>query len=451
MATELPAWAVRLRAERRNRFWSQKDMARHLVEAANDDVRARLPSRESIIRRIKAYEAGHNQPDDPYRLLYARAFATDEADLFAHDSDAKPCDVLRPLVDVARTLGVDPPTFADTIDMDILRRRLIQTLSVLGLTGALPTEALANVRSTVAPPAESVEDWEEIAWGWAHALSGPPRDTLAGVAHDLVALRQAIDHAQEPDRRDLARVNAQMSMVVASALGLVGDPKESQESHRWWRAAQMTAENCGDSPLASLAYALDATQALYERRDEEYILRRVRRAMRAAGDQPCPGVLQARSTHAILLAQQKRTIEARAEVTAMVADYERAAIKDGPALVGGWRPARVYLYQSAVYSTAGDYRAAEAAQDAYRGHGATQTARRSSLIELHRAQCLVAAGDVLVGVEHAREVVGMLPREQRSVSVRGSASDLLAALPTRARDISSAQELRALAAGACPA
>ncbi|MEV4286953.1 hypothetical protein AB0K40_15730 [Nonomuraea bangladeshensis] len=82
MATELPAWAVRLRAERRNRFWSQKEMARHLVEAAGDDVRARLPSRESIVRRIKAYEAGHNQPDDPYRLLYARAFGLAENDLF---------------------------------------------------------------------------------------------------------------------------------------------------------------------------------------------------------------------------------------------------------------------------------------------------------------------------------------------------------------------------------
>ncbi|WP_063780665.1 transcriptional regulator [Nonomuraea sp. SBT364] len=84
MATEPPAWAVRLRAERRNRFWSQKDMARHLVEAADGDVRARLPSRESIVRRIKAYEAGHNQPDDPYRLLYARAFGLTEDELFEH-------------------------------------------------------------------------------------------------------------------------------------------------------------------------------------------------------------------------------------------------------------------------------------------------------------------------------------------------------------------------------
>ncbi|MBP2706836.1 hypothetical protein JOL79_23805 [Microbispora sp. RL4-1S] len=82
MVTELPICAIRLRTERRNRLWSQKDMARRLVEAADDDVRARLPSRESIVRRIKAYEAGHNQPDDPYRLLYARAFGLTEDQLF---------------------------------------------------------------------------------------------------------------------------------------------------------------------------------------------------------------------------------------------------------------------------------------------------------------------------------------------------------------------------------
>ncbi|MFK4036856.1 helix-turn-helix transcriptional regulator [Nonomuraea wenchangensis] len=85
MVTELPAWAVRLRAERRKRFWSQKEMARRLAEAADDDVRARLPSRESIVRRIKAYEAGHNQPDDPYRLLYARALGLTEDELFEHN------------------------------------------------------------------------------------------------------------------------------------------------------------------------------------------------------------------------------------------------------------------------------------------------------------------------------------------------------------------------------
>ncbi|MFI9572094.1 helix-turn-helix domain-containing protein [Microbispora rosea] len=85
MSDDLPAWAVRLRAERRNRLWSQREMARRLVEAADEDIRPRLPSRETMVRRIKAYEAGHNHPGDPYRVLYARAFGLTEAELFGED------------------------------------------------------------------------------------------------------------------------------------------------------------------------------------------------------------------------------------------------------------------------------------------------------------------------------------------------------------------------------
>ncbi|MFF3440377.1 hypothetical protein [Streptosporangium sp. NPDC002721] len=85
MTADLPAWAVRLRDERRNRLWPQREMARRLVEAADEETRGRLPARETIIRRVKAYEAGHNQPGDPYRVLYARAFRITEAELFQEE------------------------------------------------------------------------------------------------------------------------------------------------------------------------------------------------------------------------------------------------------------------------------------------------------------------------------------------------------------------------------
>ncbi|WP_326646566.1 hypothetical protein OG884_18235 [Streptosporangium sp. NBC_01755] len=79
---EVPPWAARLRAERRERDWSQRDLARELVEAASGEMRSRLPARESIIRNIKNWEAGEHQPKDPYRLLYCRVFGLEEADLF---------------------------------------------------------------------------------------------------------------------------------------------------------------------------------------------------------------------------------------------------------------------------------------------------------------------------------------------------------------------------------
>ncbi|MEV4085366.1 hypothetical protein ACGFJC_39155 [Nonomuraea fuscirosea] len=48
-----PAWAVRLKAERNARFWSQKEMARQLHEAAPPEVEATFPSRASVIRLLR--------------------------------------------------------------------------------------------------------------------------------------------------------------------------------------------------------------------------------------------------------------------------------------------------------------------------------------------------------------------------------------------------------------
>lgn len=86
-----PAWAERLRSERRNRTWSLNDMAIALEEAAEQHLREHLPARSSIVRRIGDYEAGRHQPRDPYRVLYCRAFRMSEAELFGeYTEDAVP-------------------------------------------------------------------------------------------------------------------------------------------------------------------------------------------------------------------------------------------------------------------------------------------------------------------------------------------------------------------------
>jgi hypothetical protein len=60
-------------------------MAKELQEEAkrNKRLHASLPERPSILRRIRDYEAGTHQPKDPYRMLYCRVFAIDEAELFS--------------------------------------------------------------------------------------------------------------------------------------------------------------------------------------------------------------------------------------------------------------------------------------------------------------------------------------------------------------------------------
>lgn len=104
MPGDVPPWAARLRAERRDRDWSQRDLARELVEAANEETRSRLPGRESIVRSVKKWEAGEHQPKDPYRLLYCRVFGLKESDLFGL-TEAQRRDIL----DVGIDLTPYPP------------------------------------------------------------------------------------------------------------------------------------------------------------------------------------------------------------------------------------------------------------------------------------------------------------------------------------------------------
>ncbi|MEV7805300.1 XRE family transcriptional regulator [Microbispora sp. NPDC088329] len=140
MSAELPPWAVRLRAERRDRLWSQKEMARRLAEAADEETRNRLPARETVIRRIKAYEAGHNEPHDPYRMLYARAFGTTETDLFGSGRHPVPSLTSAPDPDLYEriTKAIERPQRVDATSIEWLERCLAEHRRVEDTLGSGP-------------------------------------------------------------------------------------------------------------------------------------------------------------------------------------------------------------------------------------------------------------------------------------------------------------------------
>lgn len=123
---DVPFWALRLRTERRERLWSQRDMARALAEVADERTRARLPGRESIIRMIKGWEAGRHKPKDPYRLLYCRAFSLSEAELFDVED-------------------ISPP---EPEEQDVLRRKFLSSsIAATGITATpLPAKDLSRGR-----------------------------------------------------------------------------------------------------------------------------------------------------------------------------------------------------------------------------------------------------------------------------------------------------------------
>jgi tetratricopeptide (TPR) repeat protein len=150
-----PAWAERLRAERRRRLWSKKEMAVRLLAAAGDAASA-FASRDGLIRMVGYWEKGDRQVNDRYRTLYCRAFGIAEAELFA-DSAAAAAALAREqrlfdTLELARLAGASdlgPGTIegiAGSVDLlcraypatpgavlrDRTQRRLLQVVDLLG-------------------------------------------------------------------------------------------------------------------------------------------------------------------------------------------------------------------------------------------------------------------------------------------------------------------------------
>ncbi|WP_326646444.1 hypothetical protein OG884_17625 [Streptosporangium sp. NBC_01755] len=65
-------------------------MAKRLADSADDWTRERLPTRESLVRSIKGWEAGKHRPGEPYITLYCRVFGFSEAELFKENISISP-------------------------------------------------------------------------------------------------------------------------------------------------------------------------------------------------------------------------------------------------------------------------------------------------------------------------------------------------------------------------
>jgi tetratricopeptide (TPR) repeat protein len=195
-AEGLPAWAERVRAERRRRLWSKKEMAVRLLAAAGEAA-PNFASRDGLIRMIGYWEKGERQVNDRYRTLYCRAFDLVESELFSTTPAADP--VVRrdpPMVDtlelarLAAASDIGPGTvesIAESVDLlcraypstpgPVLRertaRRLRQVVELLGRRVSLAQHRELLVQA-----------------GWLSALLGCVHYDL-GQVEDAEAARQA--------------------------------------------------------------------------------------------------------------------------------------------------------------------------------------------------------------------------------------------------------------------
>ncbi|WP_327586203.1 hypothetical protein OHA25_03640 [Nonomuraea sp. NBC_00507] len=363
-----PAWAERIRDGRRQRGWSQKQLASQLFKAAGEEIA--LPEFESVVRRIKDHEAGNSRPKDPYPLLYCRVFGMDEAVLF--DADDSP--------------AASPSMSRDAIE----HAAWIEQSNVGDSTVAMIDETRYHLaeRHTLTPPEPMLAEVLRLH-----------RQVTALLRGGKQRLRQT---------RELFRIDADL---LAHTCILLGDLYDDESAVVHGRTAVLSAQEAGASEAAALS-----AQARTERWRRRYAASAdaARRGYQCSPATPLRVLLASQEANAAsLLGDFTRAREAlqRAEETA-----ESVADDSG---VTPWScpPSRRALYALSVALQARDpvaaLQAATAADDAW-ANGAPWVAGTWAQVRFGAGIAYVMMGDLDAAAEQVTPAMSLPPEHRLS-------------------------------------
>lgn len=400
---ERPAWATRIRAERKARGWAAAEMARRLRDAADVRVRAQLPNLDVLVRSVRRWETGVVGVSERYRLLYAVAFGFSEGYLFS---------------------GAPAEPQVDREDPDDLRYGLQTTLSF----GAMVESAL--------------DDWELTALRHGRiARSRPASLLLSDLTADLAVLRQALDqHRSASALRRLSRVAAQMSGLMCLAYVKLDDRRSFR---RWARTARTAVYEAGDPVTHSWVLAQEAYGHYYADDFTEAVTV-ADRAQQVAS--PCVGAvlaaaLEARAHAALGPGRARHTHAALAKAEDLLGALTSGEIN---ASAFGYSEAQLRFHQGSALThlgeTANAWQAQRRALELCPPHDYMDRA----LTRLDRTICLVRDGDISGALEYAVATFKPLTDEQREGIVSLHGQDVLRSVPARQRKLPAARQLHEL-------
>ncbi|MFG2003379.1 helix-turn-helix transcriptional regulator [Spirillospora sp. NPDC048911] len=284
--------------------------------------------------------------------------------------------------------------------------------------------------------------WERVAFDYAHEVGHlSTAGILPELLTDIVELNMLVSRARsDAIKRRLIRTAAHLAALTAIALTNVGDPRSAR---RWWRTATSSADASGDPETRSLVRGRQAVFSLYEERPTLTILKVAEQAIEIGGNAPIPGVVSGQAARAQALARLGRHQEARKVLEDLEGLFERlpVQVQDDRVSQWGWSEHRLQHVASNVHTFAGNIKLATRAQaralDLYphtHWQGRTQ-------VELHRAGCLLRAGDIDEGGRHMVRVLERLPTELgNDALLRRTALTSLAMVPEATVGRSAVQE-----------
>uniref|UniRef100_UPI0037537548 hypothetical protein n=1 Tax=Actinomadura sp. SCN-SB TaxID=3373092 RepID=UPI0037537548 len=393
-----PGWAVRIQHEREARGWGKWEMGRHLLNAVGIDP---TPTRlRTLARQMLEWEKGHHFPRD-WADPYSAAFDIPRDELFGSSN---------------ASYGESFLHGPDSEDEDVRRRTLLRMLATAAMTAPLGQEserlrtALHDAVDTSATDRDA-DAWERVAFDYAHEVGHVPTPLLLpDLLTDFEELSALISRSHDAVRTRLIHSAAQLAALTAIAFTNLG---RARSARRWWRSAARAADSSGNHRTAALVRGRQAVFSLYEDRSPLSILDVAEEAISIGRNTPCAGVASGYAAKAQACAQLDRHQEAHETLGELHKLFERLPdeVTSDRSSQWGWSAQRLHHVASHVHTHAGDLARATPAQDQALALYPERNYQGRTQVELHRAGCLMRAGDVDEGARHTVQVLERLPSE----------------------------------------
>jgi len=403
-----PAWAARLQAEREKRGWSKNELGRRMLREA----KCPTTMLASLVRSIRDWEKGKHYPRD-WAVTYARVFDMDEEALFSKKRTTKG-------------------------DEEMERRKLLQALTALGVTPTPLLESLQVIHGSIDTTLGREEHrdltlWEETLAEYGHSyLLLPPQRLLRDLATDLVAVKQAITHAEGHNLRAWYRITGGLAMLTAKTLCLLGQPRQARP---WWDTALDASHMSGDTDLNLWIKGERLIHGIYDQRPPMILLRYADDAINQAPDATCRGMVTVIGARAQILAMEGRADEAMADLHRCGEIFEGlpASVTSNVHSIEGWGEDCLHYTSAWVHAYLDDTdQLDQAATQAYQALGQT---RSRQWVQLNLLQSFghIRSGDVTEGIRQAHTVYEAHPAEHRTTLITHLANQVLRAVPPASR------------------